>query len=991
VLSHLGISTMLLLPLLLPLTLVANLRPADKPLPPAEAPKAMTLPAGFKVTLFAGEPDVVQPIACAFDDRGRLWVVECLSYPQWTDKKEGNDRVVIFEDTVGDGSFHKKTVFWDKGRNLSGIEIGFGGVWLCSTPELIFLPFKEGEDHPSGPPQAVLDGWNLKEAKHNVFNSLVWGPDGWLWGCNGIQSQSSVGAPGTPSDKRVSFNCGVWRYHPTRKTFEAVAHGTTNPWGLDFDDYGEAYITNCVIHHLWHVVPGAHFERMYGQDIDPHSYGLLTSIADYIHWAGGNWTESRGGQGAHSDAGGGHAHVGAAIYLGPDWPAEYRNSLFTCNLHGNRLNRDRLEYLGSGTIARRAPDFLFAHDPWFRGLAVKQGPDDSLYVSDWCDTGECHNYVEVDRSNGRVYKVTYGTPKPFQGNLARLSDAELVKLQLSPNDWLVRHARRLLQERAAAGTLDPHTKDGLWEIWEHKDATRRLRALWALHAIGEFRSNGFAKVLWHADWARWDEHVRGWVVRLAFEDANPPVAALAEVAGHDRSLVVRLALASGLQRLPAERRWDIAAHLVAQADSVGDRYLPLMTWYAVSPLAAADPARAGRLLATARIPLVRENLARRLATLPGVREPLVPLVALLNEVDGAVQADILAGMQQALVGRRSAPRPSGWEPVYARLSASPSVEVRRRALTLAVVFDDPTALASLRSQVLDPKLDSEVRRQALQPLVTRQRDDLLPLLLGLLDDPVLRGQAVRALAAFADPKTPDLLLKRYSQFPPEIRTDVIATLSSRPAYALALLDAVEKESVPRTDLSAFTIRQLGGLKNAELNARLLKVWGNVRPASQERVALTARYKKELNSDVLKKADRSNGHRVFKEVCASCHKLFDDGGDAGPELTGSQRANLDYVLENVLDPSAVVARDYQMSVIMLKNGRVLNGIVKREDERSVTLRTQNETLVVPKVEIDTRTLSPLSLMPDGLLDKLSRDEVRDLIAYLASPEQVPLPK
>jgi putative membrane-bound dehydrogenase-like protein len=311
---------------------------SDKPASPQEAPKKMTLPKGFQATLFAGEPDVVQPIAFTFDDRGRLWVVECNSYPAWTKNTEGNDRVLIFEDKDGDGHFDKCTVFWDKGANLTGIEYGFGGIWLCSTPNLIFIPIKEGRDKPAGPPQIVLDGWDLT-AKHNVFNSLTWGPDGWLYGCNGILSNSRVGAPGSPDVKRVALNCGVWRYHPTRKVFEVVAHGTTNPWGLDFDDYGRMFITNCVIKHLFHVIPGAHYERMFGQDINPYSYGLMQSCADHIHWAGGDWTSSRGGKGEHSDKGGGHAHSGAMVYLGDNWPDEYRNNVFMCNIHGNRINR----------------------------------------------------------------------------------------------------------------------------------------------------------------------------------------------------------------------------------------------------------------------------------------------------------------------------------------------------------------------------------------------------------------------------------------------------------------------------------------------------------------------------------------------------------------------------------------------------------------------------------------------------------------------------
>src|ERR1043166_4748787 len=282
-----------LLSLVVPTLPVSSARAQDAPIPPHLAASKMTLPEGFKATLFAGEPDVVQPIAFTFDDRGRLWVVECMSYPKWhADPKDGKDRVLIFEDTDGDGKFDKRTVFADKLSNLSGIQYGFGGIWLCSTPNLIFIPIKEGKDEPAGPPQILLDGWDLK-AQHNVFNSLTWGPDGWLYGCSGILNNVKIGTPGTPDKDRVRMNCGVWRYHPITKKFEAVAHGTTNPWGLDFDEYGEMFVTNCVIDHLWHIVPGGHYQRMFGEDINPHVYKLMPSICDHIHWGGVHWTSSR--------------------------------------------------------------------------------------------------------------------------------------------------------------------------------------------------------------------------------------------------------------------------------------------------------------------------------------------------------------------------------------------------------------------------------------------------------------------------------------------------------------------------------------------------------------------------------------------------------------------------------------------------------------------------------------------------------------------------
>jgi putative membrane-bound dehydrogenase-like protein len=598
---------LLLAPFLLAAAALA--RGDDVPAPPAEAAARMRVPPGFKARLVAGEPELVKPIAMTTDDRGRLWVVESHSYPHWiTDGREGRDRVLIFEDRGG-GRF-EKTVFWDRGTNLSGIALGFGGVWLCAVPNLLFIPVRPGEDRPAGPPRVVLDGWDLK-AKHNVFNSLTWGPDGWLYGGNGILSDSRVGPPGTPDAGRVPFNCGVWRYHPTRGRFEVVAWGTTNPWGLDFDDFGELFITNCVIKHLFHVVPGAHFERMYDRDLNPHCYGLLPGCADHLHWAGGDWTSSRGGKGAHGDAGGGHAHAGAMVYLGDNWPAEYRNRLFLCNLHGNRVNQDLLERRGSGYVARHGPDFLFADDPWFRGLALQYGPDGGVFLSDWHDTGECHNYDKTHPS-GRVYKVTFGDPPPARPNLAGESDDELVRLQLHRNDWWVRHARRLLQERAAAGRLSAAARPALRRMLdEQADVTRKLRALWALSVAGGADENTLVGLLGSPH-----EAVRVWAVRLFLDDgsvSDATAARLAEQAHKDEAAPVRLALASVLQRLSAVQRWPVAEALAAHGEDAGDANLPLMIWYGVEPVVLADPARAAALVEKARIPLVRQYVARRIA------------------------------------------------------------------------------------------------------------------------------------------------------------------------------------------------------------------------------------------------------------------------------------------------------------------------------------------------------------------------------------------
>lgn len=972
-------------------------KPADRPIPAKDAARAMTVPAGFKVTLFAGEPDVVQPIAMTFDDRGRLWVVECLSYPKWRADGKGNDRVVILEDADGDGTFDKRTVFLDNGSNLSGIELGFGGVWLCSVPNLIFIPVKDGEDRPAGPPQVVLDGWNLKDTKHNIFNSLAWGPDGWLYGLNGIQSKSRVGRPGTPDKDRVFFDCGVWRYHPTRKTFEVFAWGTTNPFGLDWDDHGEMVFTNCVIHHLWHVVPGAHYERMYGDDPTPHVYGYMKSCADHLHWGGGSWTSSRstgaGGSPQHSEAGGGHAHSGCAVYLGDNFPPEYRNSVFMCNIHGNRLNRDRLERTPAGYVGKHAPDFLFANDSWFRGICVKTGPEGGLYVTDWSDTGECHNYDKADLTNGRIFRVVYGTPAAFRGDLAKLPDAALVEMQTDRNDWAVRKSRRLLQERAAAGTIDPQTEPALRKLLlGGRDVTRRLRAAWVLHAIGKLTADDQTAMMADAS-----DHVRAWGVTLAFEvnpfpNPSPAIAAFQTLCKSEASPFVRARLAGVLQRIDPKIAPGFAAMLLSRAEDNADPNLALLYWYAVRPAALANPSAVLDLAFDTPIRLVRQNAVRCALSNPGADADRIGrqiVFALSAPQDTGRKLDILRGMKEAYAGRKTATAPPGWTDLGG-FAVGSTPEVRQLADELSVLFGDRTLIGVMKERILKGE-NADDRRRAVALLAGRATPDLAPVLRAALADPVVRAPAIRGLAAYPDPATPPALLKLYPSLPAAEKADAVLTLASRPPFAAALLDAVETGTVPRADVSVVAARQVVALNDRAITDRLEKVWGSVRAASKERTALIKKWKGELTADALKTADKSRGRALFAQHCATCHKLFGEGTEFGPDLTGSQRANLDYVLENVLDPSAVVPREFKVTNFTLADGRVVGGTVERETADGVTVRTTNETVVLAVRDIEARKPTNQSVMPDGLFDKLKPDEVRDLVAYMTGREQVPLPK
>jgi putative heme-binding domain-containing protein len=376
----------------------------------------------------------------------------------------------------------------------------------------------------------------------------------------------------------------------------------------------------------------------------------------------------------------------------------------------------------------------------------------------------------------------------------------------------------------------------------------------------------------------------------------------------------------------------------------------------------------------------------------GGKEPdLAPLVAVLLQVDDAAfQLDILAGMREGLKGRKRLAAPAGWSEAYARLAKSQDAAVREEATALALVFGDAAALGRLRAVLVDRSAPGEERERALETLAAHGAPDLLPTLLDLLADGTLRRPVLRALAAYGGADVPRAVLARYGSLSAEERRDAVETLAARADHALALLDAVEKGTVPRGDISAFTARQIQSLGKDAVLRRLGEVWGEVRKTSADKAALIARYKGHLAPASLAAADISRGRGLYNQTCAQCHSLYGEGATIGPDITGSNRANLDYILENVLDPSATIGRDYQLTVAVTRDGRVVSGIVVDRSAASITLQTVNERVLLSKEDVVDLTTSAESMMPEGQLDKLSSEEIRDLVAYLATTEQVPLP-
>jgi putative membrane-bound dehydrogenase-like protein len=612
----------------------------------ADAAKAMTVPKGFTVRLAASEPDVVRPIGFALDDRGRLWVAEAHTYPRRALEGQGRDRILIFEDTNGDGQLDSRKVFIENLNLISGIEVGFGGVWVGAAPYLLFIPIKEGTDSPAGPPQILLDGWGYQDT-HEMLNTFTWGPDGWLYGTHGVFTHSNVGKPGTWYSKRQRLNGAIWRYHPTKHIFEVFGEGTSNPWGLDFNDYGHAFTTACVIEHLYHVVQGARYKRQAGKHFNPYAYDDIKTVADHVHWVGRQGPHA--GNTRSASAGGGHAHAGAMIYLGGDtWPSEYRESIFMNNIHGSRANTDRLLRKGSGYTATHGPDFLLANDSWSQMLNFRYGPDGGVHAIDWYDKNQCHssNPDLHQKSLGRIFKINNVKDKWVKVDLQKLPSDKLVELQLHRNDWYVRHARRILQERGPDPAVHATLKRMLRD---NPDVTRKLRALWALHVTDGLTEPELLELLKHDS-----EYIRSWAIYLtvAFRNASPEaVRQFAALAASEPSALVRLYLASALQRVPADQRWDTLTALFAHAEDAGDHNQPLMVWYAADPVVPLDMPRALGLAAGSHLPKLFTFTVQRISAV-GTDEALRVLTDRLGRTsDQAQRLDLVDGITQ-IVGKR---------------------------------------------------------------------------------------------------------------------------------------------------------------------------------------------------------------------------------------------------------------------------------------------------------------------------------------------------
>lgn len=1023
---------------------------------PQEVVGTTKLPEGFSITAIASEPDVQQPIAMAWDPLGRLWIAENYTYAESAIRVDNllSDRIVVLEDVDKDGVFEKRKVFAEGLKGLTSIEIGGPlkrGVWALAPPNLLFIPDTNGDDVADSKPISILSGFNA-EIRHNFANGLRFGPDGWLYGRHGILGASEVSIP-TKGQRPPGYKaptkkltCGIWRFDFLSERLEMVCEGTTNPWGMDWDDHGNLFFINTVIGHLWHAIPNAHLQRMYGEDSDPYAYELLPQIADHVHWDSGaeDWRETRKGPPSSGTdaAGGGHAHSGLMIYQADQWPEEYRGNVYALNLHGRRINRDFLKPSGSGFLATHGPDMVFWQDPWFRGLDITQAPDGSAVVIDWSDIGECHDDDGVHRTSGRIYRISYKNDNqtPFseplellkkiynggnKGEKLTVTGKQIVTLLSHPNVWFTQQllkqkvlnrddveilAPEPLIELATTAPKDFNAPENRFEV------TKQLRALWLLQDGDRLGgTQGKLKLL------RSQQHasVHGWITKSFLDRYQPysPEDSLTVLesgvdAGRreieaeildclyansrpNASPHFRLLLASQLPKF--QYKFEPLAKALLQSDDLAeDLTLSLVLWYGIKDRIIEQPVELAKLVQSTRLHKVQELVLRRLASMviQKSKDSELALQGLSFFLADAIQRDVpdlhaacIRGLWNAYRGRTNVAKPPHWDKLAELGAKHPQASIQRLSVLLGAIFDGTKEIRPLLAIIQDKSSDLAERKVAVEAIGGIDTPEAIDILKTLFADAELGNSAAFALRRTLTKPRAEQLAGLFAQSSESTRQGIVSALASRIETLEVLLDSIEKGQIPKESVNATTWRQFLSANDYRQLQRARK-FTQVLDLPENRKEMIEQQEALLTPEFILKGNVNIGRGLWISKCGNCHKLYGEGGQIGPELTGAQRTNLRYWLENVLAPSAVVAENYRSTAFRTIDGRVITGVVLTETKDDVTIQTAQEKLILPVSEIDERTASQFSLMPEGLFEGLNDESKASLLKYLmSSPEEL----
>jgi len=931
------------------------------------------VPPGFHVDLVASEPDIINPIAMSFDDRGRIWVTESVEYPRKS-AGAGRDRVKVIEDTDGGGRADKITVFAD-GLNIpTGVALGYGGAWVLNAPDLLFMREKDGK---ATSREVVLTGFGRTDT-HELPNSLTWGPDGWLYGLNGVFNRSSIISH---NGKRYDFTCAMWRIHPRTREFQVFAEGTSNPYGLGWDTEGSAMIEAChwANDHLFHFVETGCYQRQAGAY--PPFAMKIGSITDHGHQK--------------------TAYCGLAFLDTDAFPPQYRGRICVGNIHGGCINVDRLQRNGATYLAKAEPDLLTANDAWFMPVSLKVGPDGSLYILDWYDRYHCSQDAArdpdgVDRLKGRLYRLRYGDkPRTPSFDLATESDDHLVAQLSSGNIFFRESAQRILTERMGGRNFtragSTKLRATLEKLTFDKDASRkaRLHALWTLIGSGSLTTPFHQRLLAHED-----ATFRAWGVRAAgnlgrgTKTLRERVAALARDPSPDVQLQVAITARKidGLDPLP------VLINVLAHCGQ--DKLVPAIVWPNLHPLLETDSARFVSLLkretsSPSAVAALMPRMIERILSGPNTKAAAAAeLLELTLQSAPDRASECIAAVSASLSGLNAtqlAELKQRLRPVLEQVLSEPrSTALLLSAQLLAVRIGVASVDASgVRQKFLSAAEPETTRLQALEALIAFRDETLLD----SLPDVLASGSAQFAshvfavLGRFDHPKLADVILRQYSKLPPEIQPLAIDLLMQREPWARKLLDAVLEKKLSQSVLNANHLRKILESNDREALWAVEKAFGKVREErNPEREKVVVEMGEYLRKNI---GDPFAGQRVFRNLCAQCHTIYGEGGKVGPDLTANGRASFDQVVSSVFDPSLVIGPGYQTVTVVMTDGRNLTGLVTEDSEQRVLLKMPGEgEESVPRNRIQYERVSKLSMMPEGIESLLDKKDLSDLFAFLS---------
>ena len=991
----------------------------SSPTPAAEAVKRFQTTEGLQVELVMDEPRVRQPLYMSFDDRGRMWVVQYLQYPFPEGLKvvkydqylravfdkvpaappnhvKGADRITVYEDTDADGKYDaSKDVI--TGLNIAtAVVTGQGGIWVLNPPYLLFYPDANRDDVPDGDPVVQLSGFGLEDT-HSVANSLTWGPDGWLYGANGSTTTANISSEVT---KNVRFlgQC-IWRYHPATKIFEIYAEGGGNTFSLDIDGAGRVFSgTNGGGTRGMYYPQGSYGIKgwaKHGPLTNPYAFG---------------WFEHMRHEGD-----GDRFPQTFAIYEGGLLPPKFHGMVISANALHNRVWASELMPDSSTYRTKDLPPIVTTPDRWFRPVDLKVGPDGAVYIADWYDTRLTHVDPRDNwhKASGRIYRVSgkdsvptkAPNGQPWTSTDFTKFDTEVLRgLLTHSNKWVRFTAVRTLSERFASKTLTPSPSpeergevvvrslhETLFIIAAKSNRPEALESLWIVSRIGGFTPELALELLGHPN-----EDIRRWTVRLIGDERriNEALAARMTKLAHEESYVqVRSQLASTAKRLPAKFALPIVQALLQRDEDATDLHMPLLLWWAIEAQCENDRDEVLKLFGDKSLwdhPITAKTIVPRLMqryALTGKLEDLETCAQLLAIAPSdAHKQTLVSGFLEAFQGReiQQLPESLTQEIVAYQKSLGQDDLVLNIRLGKAEVID--AALKFIANEGADrPK-----RLAYMEVLGEVKSPQAIPVLINLMGSPsiAIKRATLQALINFDDPAIGTAICSRYhSQLPDEqdLRSIAHRVLASRAAWAKQLLLEVDAFRIKASLIPLDVVQQMRLHNDPEVQALLNKLWGKTRASSDEKKSQVARLRTALIAQRGKAADTeqlTRGHALFTKHCATCHTLFQEGGKTGPDLTGYERDNLDFMLLSVVDPSAAIREEFTQFQIVTTSGLILTGLIDKQDDRTVSIRgANNQSTLLNRDEVEVLKAMDTSIMPDGLVDKINDAELADLFAYV----------